>query len=304
MPAATAGTAPPCDRYAPEPHSTLHLIPPPVLATAAATPPLPPPPALQRPVLFVHGYNSRKRIWDDVVRYLTKNSHNHFGGLIDEGSPGGRLDPQGNLFELKLSKPWNSADANAAELSDALERVAKLTGATKIDVVTHSMGALDARDYVQLGGTRIGRLVMVSPPNHGSIQADTELYLRDHLGIPTLPPNNDPGVRAALLDLRVDLPPEQNHGLVNNPFLHTLNGHWTEQRGHLMDADIIVGGGVPTYNPDGSITTMGDGAVTWQSSALPGISLDAYYNPVHDLHFRILKDPRVAVDIGRFLADP
>lgn len=143
---------------------------------------------------------------------------------------------------------------------------------------------------------------MMAPPNHGSIQANAELWMREHLGIPVFPPNSDPDVMAALRDLRVDQPPEENDGIIGNPFLHDLNSRWFAQKAATEGVRIFVGGGVPTLEPDGTMTVQGDGFVPWSSSAMPGVRLEPYIDPVKNTHGRMLRDPRVMVDVGQALA--
>jgi len=262
----------------------------------------PAPPVLTRPVIFVHGYNSGDYVWNELSWYLQGDGPpvNPPGGTYEAAQPG-YLDPQGKLFNLKFSKPWQSAAKNADELERALEAVAKATGADKIDVVAHSMGCLNTRLYLDRGGSRVGKLIMLAPPNHGSIQANSELWMREHLGVPVFPPNSDPDVKAALMDLRVHMAPEENGGECGNPFLHELNQRWDEQVARTEGVTIMVGGGVPTLEPDGSTTVQGDGFVPWSSSVMPGVRLETYIDPTRDTHGRLLRDPEVTADVGRFL---
>jgi pimeloyl-ACP methyl ester carboxylesterase len=262
--------------------------------------PLPPPPKLQRPVLFVHGYNSGDHVWNNMNWYFLDGG-NAMGGTVHATEPS-YLDPCGKIFNMRFSKPWQSAAKNEAELENALEQIANVTGYPKVDVVAHSMGALNTRLYIDQGGQRVGKLVMIAPPNHGSIQADTELWMRENLGIPVFPPNADPDVLEALKDLRADLPPDEPGGPPGNPFLNDLNTRWNAQRDATEGAAILVGGGVPTVNTDGSVTPFGDGFVTWESSSMPGIPLQMYTDPLRNTHGKLLRDPGVIADVGKFLA--
>ena len=60
------------------------------------------------------------------------------------------------------------ARENAARLSDLIEHV---RGGGRVDVVTHSAGALVALTYAARAGTQIENLVMVAPPRHGTVEA-------------------------------------------------------------------------------------------------------------------------------------
>ena len=203
---------------------------------------------------------------------------------------------------MHFSKPWQCAEDNADELAAAIEAVCRATGSPTVDLVTHSMGALDARVYLDRGGSRIGKMAMVAPPNHGSLEADLALWLRDNLNLPLYPSSSDPDVREALLDLRADASPKPTLG-DGNPFLVDLNRRWQEQKSRLMDVAVMVGGGVPTVEPDGTFSVLGDGFVPWSSSTLPGLPMRSYCNSLKDTHGRLLRDSRVAVDVARFLVN-
>lgn len=285
---------------------TIDSVPPGAKAKDAAAPethhnshiPAGTPPTLKRPVLFVPGYNSKRKIYEYVVDYLKQA--NRDGGTYDTTHPP-EVDPQGQLFVLKFDKPWHSAADNAAQLKQAIDTICKATGSDKIDLVTHSMGALDARLYMDQGGEKIGRLLMVAPPNHGSRLADDDLWFRQTYHIPTYPPTRDPDVLLALEDLRCDAEPEPSQHRTGNPFLNELNAHWPEQRARLEAVDLMAGGGLPTRSLNGEVTNQGDGVVTWESSALPGLAPHVYSGQMTDNHARVLNDTRLIHDIGVFL---
>ncbi|WP_307704439.1 triacylglycerol lipase [Streptomyces sp. V1I6] len=87
------------------------------------------------PNLFVHGHNGSGANWDTMVNRF-KN----------DGWPPAYLDQ------------WNydSRQANATtaeQLAGAVDRLLAATGASQVDVVTHSMGGLSSRHYLKnLGG--------------------------------------------------------------------------------------------------------------------------------------------------------
>ncbi len=154
-----------------------------------------PPPSLKRPVLFVHGFNSSERGFKTLKKYLTSGEKpiNEYGGLLNPGNRD-ELRSDGTVFEIRFSRPWNPVDKNAEELKDAVEKICAATGSSEIDLVTHSMGGLDARTYLMSGDEKVHQLVMVAPPNHGSFAADVELHLREEHGIPIKPPTDNPDV--------------------------------------------------------------------------------------------------------------
>ncbi|MFD3329500.1 alpha/beta fold hydrolase [Streptomyces sp. NPDC058701] len=77
--------------------------------------------------------------------------------------------PAGHLDEWTYNA--NQSNATTAEqLADEIERVLDATGATKVDIVTHSMGALSSRYYLKnFGGTsKVDAWVSLAGPNHGT----------------------------------------------------------------------------------------------------------------------------------------
>ncbi|MET9324859.1 triacylglycerol lipase [Streptomyces sp. NPDC003038] len=104
------------------------------------------------PVVFVHGWNSDGSTWQTMAdRFRT------------EGWPAGHLDPWTYNFT-------QSNATTAEQLAEEIERVLDATGAAKVDLVTHSMGALSSRYYLKnLGGTsKVDAWVSLGGPNHGT----------------------------------------------------------------------------------------------------------------------------------------
>ncbi|HEX8911850.1 MAG TPA: hypothetical protein VF796_05790, partial [Humisphaera sp.] len=107
---------------------------------------------LDKPMtVLVHGLDSGNEVWGA----LTQN-------MVAEGGW------QAGFFRYPNDGPiGQSAELLADCLADVRLRYPKL----RINLLTHSMGGLVARDYVEgpmyRAGT-VGKLVMVCPPNHGS----------------------------------------------------------------------------------------------------------------------------------------
>ncbi|WP_436844153.1 esterase/lipase family protein [Streptomyces subrutilus] len=104
------------------------------------------------PVVFVHGWNSDGSTWETMA-----------GRFRADGWPTGHLDQW----------TYNATQSNAttaAQLADEIERVLRSTGAAKVDIVTHSMGALSSRYYLKnLGGApKVDAWVSLAGPNHGT----------------------------------------------------------------------------------------------------------------------------------------
>ena len=74
------------------------------------------------------------------------------------------------VVNLSYPSTQGSIEEHAAQLSRVITR---LEGAERISFVTHSMGGLVVRRYLQdTQDSRIGRFVMIAPPNHGASLAD------------------------------------------------------------------------------------------------------------------------------------
>ena len=87
--------------------------------------------ATRNPVLFVHGWNSSGAIW---------------GTMIDRFKTDGYTDLE--LFNWS----YNTAQSNAVtaqQLSARVDEILSVTGASKVDIITHSMGALSTRHYIK-----------------------------------------------------------------------------------------------------------------------------------------------------------
>ncbi|MEW6282529.1 MAG: alpha/beta fold hydrolase, partial [Candidatus Eremiobacterota bacterium] len=235
---ASAPPAPeqPKDRFQPADEAPYEFVfPSHVPKTDEATFKLPEenPPVLQRPVLFVHGYNGAAGNWSNFVDWFSRDDINRNGGVVKgDGTP---ADPQGKVFSMAYSRPFNSVASNAEELRRAVDEICRATGAAEIDLVAHSKGGLDSRFYIDQGNEKVKHLVMIGTPNHGSILADLELTFRE-LGLPISPRTDDPEVRQALRDLTVD---KVDGHAVNNPTVHGLNERLPQQkeRAEILNID-------------------------------------------------------------------
>jgi hypothetical protein len=101
-----------------------------------------------RPVLMAHGILSTPTVWDGIwVANL-----NSLGVLNDHGPQLGKLD---------------SIENNAAKIASAVAQAKQRWGVDKVNLVTHSKGGLDSRQYVE-GNDDVEKLVQLGTPNGGS----------------------------------------------------------------------------------------------------------------------------------------
>jgi triacylglycerol lipase len=104
------------------------------------------------PILFVHGYASGASIWDTMVDRFKA-----------DGWPEERLHAWSYNYNQSNKK---TAEEVAAEVQALLER----TGASSVDIITHSMGSLSSRYYAKFlnGDENIDAWVSLAGANHGT----------------------------------------------------------------------------------------------------------------------------------------
>lgn len=111
--------------------------------------------ATHHPVVFVHGISSSSSSWDEWVDYFEA-----------DGYTAAELDA--------WSYSWSQSNATtASQLATEIKNVLARTGASKVDLVVHSMGTLSSRYYLKnLGGTAyVDDFVSVAGTNHGTSTA-------------------------------------------------------------------------------------------------------------------------------------
>ena len=108
--------------------------------------------AAHDPILFVHGWNSSSSTWTTMVSRFQA-----------DGWTSSELN--------NWSYNWHQSNATtASEIRSKVDGILAATGATKVDVITHSMGGLSSRYYAKnLGGdAKIDDWVSLGGPNHGT----------------------------------------------------------------------------------------------------------------------------------------
>ena len=108
------------------------------------------------PILFVHGWNSSGSVWNTMIS---------------------RFQADGWTSAQLNNWSYNTAQSNvttAGQVRDKVDQILAATGATKVDVITHSMGGLSSRYYVKnLGGDlKVDEWVSLGGPNHGTDTAN------------------------------------------------------------------------------------------------------------------------------------
>lgn len=133
-----------------------------LLAACGATPAAPlaslgkTQPVTRHPILFVHGFNSSGSIWTTMIGNFKKD---------------GWTDAQ--LFSWSYDTGQSNA-TTAGLIQQKVDAILAQTGATQVDIISHSMGGLSSRYYLKhLGGdARVDAWVSLGGPNHGTNFAD------------------------------------------------------------------------------------------------------------------------------------
>ena len=108
------------------------------------------------PILFVHGWSESGSIWNtDISRFQT------------DGWTSAELN----------NWTYNTSQSNATtaqQVATKVDQILAATGATQVDLITHSMGALSTRYYIKnLGGAaKVDDWVSLGGPNHGTNTAN------------------------------------------------------------------------------------------------------------------------------------
>ncbi|MDB1086913.1 triacylglycerol lipase [Streptomyces sp. ACA25] len=104
------------------------------------------------PVVFVHGFSGKSGQFSTMTANFRANGYSA---------------DQLHVFGYNS---FQSNTTTARQLSDYIDNVLRQTGASKVDIVTHSMGGLSSRHYIKhLGGAnRVDDWVSIGGPNNGT----------------------------------------------------------------------------------------------------------------------------------------
>ncbi|HEX6711730.1 MAG TPA: triacylglycerol lipase [Thermoleophilaceae bacterium] len=127
-----------------------------IAASASAARPVKPgggcPTLTHNPILFVHGWNSSSSTWNTMVSRFQAD---------------GWTTPELNNWSYNYSQ---SNATTASQIATKVDSILKSTCATKVDLISHSMGGLSTRYYVRNlgGGAKVDEWVSLGGPNHGT----------------------------------------------------------------------------------------------------------------------------------------
>lgn len=109
------------------------------------------------PILFVHGWSESASLWNTMI-----------GRFEKDGYPKSYL----SAYSYNTSQS-NKVDAEK-EVKSHVESLLKTTGASKVDIISHSMGSLNTRWYIKFDGgeSKVDDWVSLGGPNHGTETAN------------------------------------------------------------------------------------------------------------------------------------
>jgi triacylglycerol lipase len=119
---------------------------------------------VKNPILFVHGWNSNSSTWNTFVSKFQADGWT-----------------SANLFNWSYNYQQSNV-TTASEVLAKVDEIIALTGASKVDIVSHSMGGLSSRHCIKFTGCdgKIDAWVSLGGPNHGTDTAnfcfDTSCY--------------------------------------------------------------------------------------------------------------------------------
>ena len=108
------------------------------------------------PILFVHGWAENESVWRTMISNFERE---------------GWTREELNNWRYSTSQ---SNVRTASEVATKVEAILRATGATRVDIIAHSMGSLNTRYYLKnLSGTaKVDDWVSMGGPNHGTSTAN------------------------------------------------------------------------------------------------------------------------------------
>lgn len=108
------------------------------------------------PILFVHGWSENESLWTTMI---------------------GNFEREGWTREELYNWRYRTSQSNvtiAGLVESKVAEIRRRTGATKVDLITHSMGGLSTRYYIKnrAGIETVDDWVSLGGPNHGTTTAN------------------------------------------------------------------------------------------------------------------------------------
>jgi pimeloyl-ACP methyl ester carboxylesterase len=103
------------------------------------------------PAILIHGYLADASTWNKWKDLLKKDGISAYPITFNQSDD-----------------RCGSASDHAKELSTKIAQIKNQTGQSKVNIIGHSKGGLDARVYLASGAQDVANLIMIGTPNSGS----------------------------------------------------------------------------------------------------------------------------------------
>lgn len=261
---------------------------------------------LDRSFVMVPGWTTRLERFEALGRHLTqgglnggdihfiKNGNFYCDRACTQPKEASSISKEARVFEVLFEDPHEPPPLMKEELKKDFAAIAAITGEDRLDVDAYSMGGLATRLYLDEGGDKVGRLMLLGSPAHGSRFADMsrqilERDLKFAIKIGNLNRQDLP----ALEWLSVD----DGKG-INNPHLTALNENWPRQKANLEAVSVVAGAGLVTASPGPWRVGMGDGLNVASRMAPPGETVVEIDGLTH--HGYLNSNPLVFQEMQKF----
>ncbi|HEU4599359.1 MAG TPA: alpha/beta fold hydrolase [Solirubrobacterales bacterium] len=110
------------------------------------------------PILFVHGWSGSASNWSTMIGRFEKDGY-----------------PKSYLSAYSYNSNTSNKTLAETEVKSHVESLLKATGASKVDIVAHSMGSLNTRWYIKFvagAQEKVDDWVSLGGPNHGTNAAN------------------------------------------------------------------------------------------------------------------------------------
>jgi pimeloyl-ACP methyl ester carboxylesterase len=111
------------------------------------------------PILLIHGYGENSNIWNSWIDWLRGD---HFDNTTSK------------VYSITFPNhdQCGSAEQHADKLRDIVNSILSATHSDKVNIVAHSKGGLDARQYIVDNNIdKVANLIMIGTPNGGTTAA-------------------------------------------------------------------------------------------------------------------------------------
>jgi hypothetical protein len=263
--------------------------------------PLTAPPLLKRPVVIFPGLTLDAKSTTPMAKHFASNTangqpavYNARDGRFHLGTATGRLMSsaemkQSKIFQMNYGNAKGSPTSKQAEITNMMRELNRLTGTQTFDVVTHSAGGHDFREYLdgRSGADqqkiKFNNWVPVGSVTHGTVMGSIGKVAGGWVGVKDA---------ASELAFKSDL-------------VRHLDQTWDAQRAQLAGKVTMIGvGGAKTVGSDGSIDD-GDAFVQLKEMALPGATVVALHgaDPTPLAHIKEIEYTGVINQVGAALVD-